>query len=80
MILRFVHKEPMWGYRIIKLAELEYGVKIGHGTVYPLLNDLEKRGLLRSRKESKKGRLRKIYKITSKGLELLDTFNESIGE
>lgn len=75
MVLRLVKMEPMWGYKIIKHVEDAYGVGLRHGALYPLLNNLEKKGLLRSRKEAKNGRVRKVYEITSKGIQLVDAYN-----
>lgn len=75
-VLRLVQKEPMWGYKIIKQTEKLLGVKLRHGAVYPLLNSLEDGGFLRSRKEIKGRRVRKIYKITSKGIQLIQAYYE----
>lgn len=80
MILRLTQMEPMWGYRIIKHVEEQYGIKIRHGALYPLLNSLEKKGFLRSRKEAKGGRVRKIYEITSKGIQLVEAYNRFLKE
>jgi DNA-binding PadR family transcriptional regulator len=76
MILRMVQIEPMWGYKIIKYVEEQHQIRLRHGALYPLLNKLEKSGLLRSKKETKGGRIRKIYEITSKGFQLVDAYNE----
>jgi len=76
MILKLVQWEPMWGYKIIKHVEEDYGIKLRHGALYPLLNNLEKKGVLRSRKEAKGGRVRKVYEITSKGIQIIDAYNE----
>jgi PadR family transcriptional regulator PadR len=78
MVLRLVRKEAMWGYRIIKHVEKEHGVKLRHGALYPLLNDLERKGYLRSRPDAKGGRVRKIYEITSKGVQLLDAYDAAL--
>lgn len=80
MVLRLVQLEPTWGYQIIKHVEEVYGVQIRHGALYPLLNSLERKGLLRSRKEAKGGRVRKVYEITSRGIQLLDAYNEFLKE
>jgi len=80
LILRLVKAEPMWGYKIKKEVETKFGVKIRHGALYPLLNTLENNGFLRSRKEIKEGRTRKIYEITSKGIQLVDTYHEILKE
>jgi PadR family transcriptional regulator PadR len=80
MVLKLVLAEPMWGYRILRYVEEEYGVSIRHGALYPLLNGLEKKGFLRSRKEAKGGRVRKVYEITSRGIQLLDAYSEVLQE
>ena len=71
LILSLIEAEPRWGYDIIKEAESTYKVKIRHGALYPLLNRLEAKGLLASRKELKKGRVRKVYAITETGKQAL---------
>jgi DNA-binding PadR family transcriptional regulator len=57
----------MWGYRIKKQVEAKYGVKLRHGVLYPLLNELERKKFLTSRRQQQGGRTRKVYSITSKG-------------
>jgi DNA-binding PadR family transcriptional regulator len=78
MVLRLVQREPMWGYKMIKHAQEEYSVKLRHGALYPLLSSLEKKGLLRSQKVAHGGRVRKVYEITSKGIQLIDAYNEAL--
>jgi PadR family transcriptional regulator PadR len=80
MILRIVQREPMWGYKIIKHVEEQYRIKLRHSALYPLLKKLERTGFLRSRKETKNGRIRKIYEITSKGIHLVEAYNEFLRE
>ena len=64
----------MWGYKIIKETEELLGIKLRHGAVYPLLNSLEAKGFLRSRKEVNGRRVRKIYEITSRGIQLIEAY------
>ena len=64
----------MWGYRIKKHAEIKFGIKIRHGTLYPLLNALEKEDFLTSEKQQQGGRTRKVYTITRKGEEYIETY------
>ncbi len=80
MVLRMVQTKPMWGYKIIKLVEEQYQIKLRHGALYPLLKKLEKSGFLRSSRETKHGRTRKIYEITSKGIHLVEAYNEFLRE
>lgn len=76
LILRLVNAEATWGYDIIKKTESEYNVKLRHGALYPMLNELENRGMIKSRKELQKGRARKVYQITEAGRQLLSAYYE----
>jgi len=66
----------MWGYKIIKKTGRLFGVKLRHGALYPLLNSLEAEGYARSEKTTKVGRIRKVYHITPKGTELVNTYHQ----
>ncbi len=70
----------MWGYKIKKQVETKFGVKVGHGALYPLLNTLEQKGFLTSQKQQKGGRTRKVYTITSKGKQYVETYNNILKE
>jgi DNA-binding PadR family transcriptional regulator len=70
----------MWGYMIKKQAETKFDVKLRHGALYPLLNNLEKESFLTSEKQSKGGRTRKVYKITRKGEQYLEAYNAILRE
>jgi PadR family transcriptional regulator PadR len=80
LILRLVQTEPMWGYKVIKKTEGLFGIKIRHGALYPLLNSLEAKGYVRSKKTTKGGRVRKVYEITSKGTQLVDAYYDFLRE
>jgi PadR family transcriptional regulator PadR len=80
MILRLIHTQPTWGYNIIKAMETDFEIQLGHGALYPLLNSLEKSGFLESKKEKHGGRIRKIYKITPRGIQFLDAYYEFLKE
>ncbi len=79
-ILRLIQTEPMWGYKIMKRIETLFGIKIRHGALYPLLNLLEAKGFLRSMKQTKRGRMRKVYEITSKGVGFIESYYASLRE
>lgn len=73
-LLRLVQTEPMWGYKIKKQAETQFNIKLRHGALYPMLNLLEKEGYLTHEKQQQAGRARKVYTITNKGKEYLNTY------
>jgi DNA-binding PadR family transcriptional regulator len=79
-ILRLLKTQPMWGYKIKKLAETEFDVKLRHGALYPLLNTMEQKGFVTSQKEQQGGRTRKVYTMTRKGQEYIETYNTIIKE
>jgi len=79
-ILQMVETEPTWGYDIIKKTQTNYKVTLRHGALYPMLNMLEAKGLIKSRKELQKGRVRKIYEITKDGKKLLRSYHEFLRE
>jgi PadR family transcriptional regulator PadR len=73
-LLRMVQVQPQWGYRIKKKVETKFRMKLRHGALYPMLNSLEKKGFLTSQKQTEDGRARKIYTITKKGVEYLQSY------
>jgi PadR family transcriptional regulator PadR len=79
-ILRLIQAQPMWGYKIKKQVEIQFGVTLRHGALYPLLNELEKDSFLTSQKQQQSGRTRRVYTITRKGKEYLDTYNSILKE
>jgi DNA-binding PadR family transcriptional regulator len=79
-ILRLVRMQPMWGYMIKKQAETRFDVKLRHGALYPLLNSLERESFLTCEKQSKGGRIRKVYSITQKGEHYLEAYNTVLKE
>ena len=74
-ILRLIQVKPMWGYAILKKMKEMFGIKIRHGVLYPLLNSLEAKGFLKGRKVVKKGRVRKVYEITSGGSQIIESYH-----
>jgi len=80
LILQLIKAQPTWGYKIIKKTEAQYGVKLRHGALYPMLSTLETKGLIKSQKQLKKGRIRKIYEITPEGKKLLQAYHNFLKE
>jgi DNA-binding PadR family transcriptional regulator len=75
LLLRVLHEKPMHGYQLIESMEAREYVQSGRfetGSVYTILNRMEKRGLLDSVKSAgETGRIRRIYSITAVGEEAL---------
>ncbi|MEJ5328214.1 MAG: PadR family transcriptional regulator [Candidatus Bathyarchaeia archaeon] len=73
-LLRIVQTQPLWGYMIKKKIETTFKIKLRHGALYPTLNSLERKGFLKSQKQTHEGRARKIYTITDAGKEYLQNY------
>lgn len=70
-ILYHADDEPICGVQIT--AELaRHGYRLSPGTVYPALHDMEEAGYLASWTEVVRGRQRKYYKATPKGIRALE--------
>ncbi|MCT4584469.1 MAG: PadR family transcriptional regulator [Peptostreptococcaceae bacterium] len=70
-ILHHAKKEAIYGSWMIKELN-HHGYKISPGTLYPILHTLEEAGLLLKEEKLVEGRIRKYYKITKDGEEVLD--------
>jgi PadR family transcriptional regulator PadR len=79
-ILRLVESQPTWGYMIKKQIEVRFGLKLGHGALYPLLRAMENKGLVTRKIQRQKGRTRLVYTITETGKEYVETYKRILKE
>ncbi|MDP9228047.1 MAG: PadR family transcriptional regulator [Actinomycetota bacterium] len=87
LVLHLVAKDPTYGNRLIEsIEEMTHGViSVNPNTMYPLLRELEKKGLVEGRWELPDRRTRRYYSITSAGrkeyrrlLEDVEPFLDSV--
>lgn len=73
LILLVLEKKPSHGYLICKeISKHTLGVwNPSISTMYPLLESLKNRDLVKCTEDIESGKLRKIYKLTQKGKDLL---------
>ena len=69
-ILYHASKEHIFGAEFQNELK-EHGYDISYGTLYPIFHKLEEENLLSSYKENVNGKIRKYYKITVKGADIL---------
>jgi len=63
------------------IKELEsHGYKVSPGTLYPLLQKMEKTGLLKSRWEVRNGKRVRLYEITQEGIRVLEEGKKKVKE
>ncbi len=67
--IALLSQKPRHGYEIIREVKERLGKEPSTGQIYPLLEELEKEGLVKSSEKKVKGRTRKIYKLSEKGEE-----------
>ena len=74
-VLQLLARDEMYGYQIVEsLTSRSDGVfELGQSTLYPMLYNLESKGLVTSRqKAGPNGRLRRYYRLTAKGKKKLE--------
>lgn len=69
LVLHLVAREPAYGNRLIESIESITGgvISVNPNTMYPLLRDLEGRGLIEGRWEHPDRRTRRYYELTRDG-------------
>ena len=77
---RLVGREPTFGNRLIEDIEaITQGViSVNPNTMYPLLRQLEKRGLIAGRWEHPDRRTRRFYSITDAGREEYERLRDEL--
>ena len=78
-ILHHAQKEPFYGSWMIEELR-EHGYDMSPGTLYPLLHTMESSGLLEKEEQTVDGKIRKYYKITDLGIEILDEAKKKANE
>jgi PadR family transcriptional regulator, regulatory protein PadR len=87
LVLHLISREPDYGNRLIEeIEEITQGViSVNPNTMYPLLRELEARGLIEGRWEHPDKRTRRYYSITAGGrkeyrrlVEELEPFLDSV--
>ena len=71
IILQLLDEHPMYGYEIMITIRKSHGVYLGASTLYPTLNTLEKKRLVKSEWNMDSGHPRKIYQLTNDGQAIL---------
>jgi len=78
-VLHHACEEPIFGLGMIEeLAR--HGYRLSPGTLYPVLNGMEKKGLLRSSREPVNGKIRRVYRATPMGRRALRDAKERLME
>jgi PadR family transcriptional regulator PadR len=71
-VLSLLNDGAKHGYEVMRELKLRTGTRIGAGTLYPLLYELEERQLVSAEWMSPTRRSRRVYKITEKGSKYME--------
>jgi PadR family transcriptional regulator, regulatory protein PadR len=80
LVLHLVEREPAYGNRLIEqIEEITAGaISVNPNTIYPLLRELESRGLIRGEWEHPDRRTRRFYAITAAGRRERDRLRDEL--
>ncbi len=70
-ILHHAKKEPFFGSWMMEELQ-SHGYDMSSGTLYPILHNMESKGLLEREAQNVGGKIRKYYKITHMGNKVLE--------
>jgi DNA-binding PadR family transcriptional regulator len=78
-ILHHAAHEGMFGLGIMEeLAR--HGYRLSPGTLYPMLHNLERKGYLRSKEKRDGRRMRRVYRVTPFGRQVLQAAKAKVRE
>jgi PadR family transcriptional regulator PadR len=68
-VLRLLQSGEKYGYELVQLLEQRSNgvLAMGQSTLYPMLYNLQAKGLIAARQAEVEGRQRKYYRLTEKG-------------
>ena len=72
VVLGLLKEKSIHGYGIITSIRRTFWVYFGPSTIYPMLNELEKEGNIKSKWDLTHDRPRKVYSLTVDGQSLLN--------
>jgi DNA-binding PadR family transcriptional regulator len=76
-LLWLISKKEMHGYEIIKTIKSDKAIaSVAASKLYPLLNELNKKGFVTQNKVMQGKRVRKVYSLTEKGRDALKRAKE----
>ena len=81
LVLHYIAEGPTYGNKLMeRIAEVTAGVlSVNPNTMYPLLRQLESRGLIEGRWEHPERRTRRNYTITKEGTREYERLHDDVG-
>jgi len=79
VILSILRRKPCYGYEMITVIDDEFRVYVSPGSLYPILYNLERSGLVTGEWDNPDRRSKKIYELTPDGVRAHRDGLDSIG-
>jgi PadR family transcriptional regulator PadR len=79
VILSILRRKPTYGYEMITTISEEFHLFISPGSLYPILYNMERSGLVTGQWDNPDRRSKKIYELTAEGIRAHRDGLESIG-
>lgn len=79
VILSILRRKPAYGYEMITTINEEFHVFVSPGSLYPILYNLERAGLVTGEWDSPDRRSKKVYELTVDGMRAHRDGLDSIG-
>jgi DNA-binding PadR family transcriptional regulator len=80
MFFMAMKNRPAYGYQLAERFRRMTGchIKVSYGTIYPFLRRMERRGIIKSRRDEPSGRV--YYELTHRGREAQERLSKRIRE
>ena len=78
-ILHHADEEGIYGAWMMQELE-HHGYTVSPGTLYPILHEMERDGVLQATKKTIDGRQVKLYRITAQGRQILKRLRNFVAE
>lgn len=79
VILSILRRKPAYGYEMITTINEEFHLSISPGSLYPILYNFERAGLVTGQWDNPDRRSKKIYELTPEGVRTHRDGLDSIG-
>jgi len=80
MFFLVMKEGPAYGYELAERFRKMTGghIRVSYGTIYPFLRRMERKGIIRSKKDASKGRV--YYELTQRGRQVQKRISKKVKE
>lgn len=79
VMLAILQRKPSYGYEMIATINEEYGVYVSPGSLYPILYNLERSGMITGTWDQPDRKSKKVYELTPSGTRAFREQFDAVG-